>query len=253
MSSIHFIADTHLGADTPALNMLLMQNMAEWLGKIDALYILGNFFEVWLGDDIRHHVAEELVATLQAFSTRTPVYVQHGSRDFLLGANFAQRAGVTLLPEVASVQAYGQNIVLLHGDALYPHSPEQADFRALSRTPAWQERVANTPVPERKQTLAQHIWQHAHQPDATQPIAAARLEALLEAHARPLQTQPCIVHAHNPVAFTGRFEHTWQGQSLQRWALPAWQENQGGYLQLTDQGQWLWQPLSVKIATPYHT
>ena len=63
MSGIHFIADTHLSADTPALNMLLMQNMAEWMGKIDALYILGNFFEVWLGDDIRHHVAEELVAT----------------------------------------------------------------------------------------------------------------------------------------------------------------------------------------------
>ena len=52
MSGIHFIADTHLSANTPTLNMLLMQNMAEWLGKIDALYILGNFFEVWLGDDI---------------------------------------------------------------------------------------------------------------------------------------------------------------------------------------------------------
>ena len=141
MSGIHFIADTHLSADTPALNMLLMQNMAEWMGKIDALYILGNFFEVWLGDDIRHHVAEDLVATLQAFATRTPVYLQHGSRDFLLGADFAQRAGVTFLPEVASLQAYGQNIVLLHGDALYPHNQEQADFRTLSRTPAWQERV----------------------------------------------------------------------------------------------------------------
>ena len=179
MSGIHFIADTHLSADTPALNMLLMQNMAEWMGKIDALYILGNFFEVWLGDDIRHHVAEELVATLQAFATRTPVYMQHGSRDFLLGADFAQRAGVTFLPEVARLQAYGQNIVLLHGDALYPHSQEQADFRTLSRTPAWQERVAHTPVPERKQTLVQHIIQYAHQPDATQPIAEARLEALL--------------------------------------------------------------------------
>ena len=105
MSGIHFIADTHLGADTPALNMLLMQNLAEWLGKIDALYILGNFFEVWLGDDIRHHVSEELVATLQAFSSHTPVYLQQGSRDFLLGSDFAQRTGVTLLPGVAILQA----------------------------------------------------------------------------------------------------------------------------------------------------
>ena len=253
MSSIHFIADTHLSAETPALNMLLMQNMAEWMGKIEALYILGNFFEVWLGDDIRHHVAEELVATLQAFATRTPVYMQHGSRDFLLGADFAQRAGVTFLPEVTRLQAYGQNIVLLHGDALYPHSQEQENFRTLSRTPAWQERVAHTPVPERKQTLAQHIIQHAHQPDATQPIAEARLEALLDTHAKPSSTPLMLIHAHNPEGLTGRFEHTWQGQTLERWALPAWQPHQGGYLQLTDQGQCVWQPLGVKISATYHT
>ena len=253
MSSIHFIADTHLSAETPALNMLLMQNMAEWMGKIEALYILGNFFEVWLGDDIRHHVTEELVATLQAFSTRTPVYMQHGSRDFLLGADFAQRAGVTFLPDVATLQACGQNIVLLHGDALYPHSQAQADFRTLSRTTDWQAHIANTPVPERKQTLAQHIIQHAHQPDAMQTVADARLEAVLAAHTQPSPAPLVMIHAHNPTGFTGRFEHTWQGTTLHRWAMPAWQPQQGGYLQLTDQGQCVWQPLSVKMASAYHT
>ena len=105
MSGIHFIADTHLSADTPALNMLLMQNMAEWQGKIDALYILGNFFEVWLGDDILLHVSEEFFSTLHALTSRTPVYLQHGSRDFLLGADFAQRAGVTQLPAAAALPA----------------------------------------------------------------------------------------------------------------------------------------------------
>ena len=253
MSSIHFIADTHLSAETPALNMLLMQNMAEWMGKIEALYILGNFFELWLGDDIRHHVTEELVATLQAFSTRTPVYMQHGSRDFLLGADFAQRAGVTFLPDVATLQACGQNIVLLHGDALYPHSQAQADFRTLSRTTDWQAHIANTPVPERKQTLAQHIIQHAHQPDAMQTVADARLEAVLAAHTQPSPAPLVMIHAHNPTGFTGRFEHTWQGTTLHRWAMPAWQPQQGGYLQLTDQGQCVWQPLSVKISATYHT
>ena len=252
MSGIHFIADTHLSADTPALNMLLMQNMAEWLGKIDALYILGNFLEVWLGDDIRHHVSEELVATLQAFSTHTPVYMQHGSRDFLLGADFAQRAGVTLLPAVASLQAYGQNIVLLHGDALYPHSPEQADFRILSRTAPWQERIANTPVPERKQTLAQQIIQHAHQPSAATPINESLLMEVLASNASALQSQPTLVHAHNHCAFTGRFEHVWQGKTLQRWAMPAWQAEQGGYLQLSDQGEWSWHDWPVTRTNAAH-
>ena len=240
MSGIHFIADTHLGADTPALNMLLMQNLAKWLGKIDALYILGNFFEVWLGDDIRHHVSEELVATLQAFSSHTPVYLQQGSRDFLLGADFAQRAGVTLLPAVAPLQAYGQSVLLLHGDALYPHSADESDFRTLSRTTAWQTHISQTPVPERKQTLGQHILQHAHQPNATTPINESLLMEVLVSYASALQSNPTIVHAHNPDAFAGRFEHLWQGKTLQRWAMPAWKAAQGGYLQLSDQGQWSW-------------
>ena len=248
MSGIHFIADTHLGADTPALNMLLMQNLAEWLGKIDALYILGNFFEVWLGDDIRHHVSEELVATLQAFSNHTPVYLQQGSRDFLLGADFAQRAGVTLLPAVATLQAYGQSMLLLHGDALYPHSADESDFRTLSRTTAWQAHISQTPVSERKQTLGQHILQHAHQPNAATPINESLLMEVLVSYASALQSKPTIVHAHNPDAFTGRFEHLWQGKTLQRWAMPAWKAAQGGYLQLSDQGQWSWHDWYVTAA-----
>ena len=248
MSGIHFIADTHLGADTPALNMLLMQNLAEWLGKIDALYILGNFFEVWLGDDIRHHVSEELVATLQAFSSHTPVYLQQGSRDFLLGADFAQRAGVTLLPAVATLQAYGQSMLLLHGDALYPHSADESDFRTLSRTTAWQAHISQTPVSERKQTLGQHILQHAHQPNAATPINESLLMEVLVSYASALQSKPTIVHAHNPDAFTGRFEHLWQGKTLQRWAMPAWKAAQGGYLQLSDQGQWSWHDWYVTAA-----
>ena len=248
MSGIHFIADTHLSANTPTLNMLLMQNMAEWLGKIDALYILGNFFEVWLGDDIRHHVSEELVATLQAFSSHTPVYLQQGSRDFLLGEDFAQRAGVTLLPEVATLQAYGQSVLLLHGDALYPHSADESDFRTLSRTTAWQAHISQTPVPERKQTLGQHILQHAHQPNATTPINESLLMEVLVSNTSALQSKPTIVHAHNPDAFTGRFEHLWQGKTLQRWAMPAWKAEQGGYLQLSDQGQWSWHDWYVTAA-----
>ena len=252
MSGIHFIADTHLSADTPALNMLLMQNMAEWLGKIDALYILGNFFEVWLGDDILHHVSEELVATLQAFSSRTPVYLQHGSRDFLLGADCAQRAGVTLLPAVATLQAYGQNVLLLHGDELYPHSADESNFRGLSRTAAWQTHISQTPVPERKQTLGQHILQHTHQPSAATPISVSLLMEVLASNASALQSKPTIVHAHNHYAFTGRFEHVWQGKTLQRWAMPAWQAERGGYLQLSDQGEWSWHDWPVsRTATAF--
>ena len=247
MSGIHILADTHLSADTPALNILLMQHLSEWMGKLDALYVLGNFFDVWLGDDIRHHVSEELTATLKAFSQHTAVYMQHGSHDFLLGADFAARAGVTLLPEIATVAVYGQQLVLLHGDVLYPHSEAEQAFRQLSRSATWQAQQYQTPVPERKQHLAQHIWQHAHQPHEQQAIDEPRLLALLDQHGSSHGLPITVVHGHNPQAFTGRFEQVWRGQSIQRFALPRWQGHQGGYWHFTDQGQGQWQALGVKI------
>ena len=251
MSGIHVLADTHLSADTPALNILLMQHLSEWMGKLDALYVLGNFFDVWLGDDIRHHVNEELTATLQAFSQHTPIYMQHGSHDFLLGEDFAARAGVTLLPEIATVTAYNQQLILLHGDVLYPHSEAEHAFRQRSRSAAWQAQQYQTPVPERKQTLAQQIWQQAHQPQAQQAIDESRLLALLDQHGSShlyIRELPItVVHGHNPPAFTGRFEHVWQGMQVQRIALPRWQGFDGGYWHFTDQGQGQWQDLGVKI------
>ena len=139
-------------------------------------------------------------------------------------------------------------MLLLHGDALYPHSADESNFRTLSRTTAWQAHISQTPVPERKQTLGQHILQRAHQPNAATPINESLLMEVLASNASALQFKPTLVHAHNHDAFTGRFEHFWQGKTLQRWAMPAWQAERGGYLQLSDQGQWSWHDWYVTAA-----
>ena len=148
--SIHFIADLHLGEHTPARNMLLMKTLVQWVGNIEALYVLGGFFAAWLGDDDRHHVNEELSATLKAFAATTPIYMQHGSGDFLLGQAFAERTGVVLLPEVAVLQAHGQTALLLHGDSLHTDNTAYVALRQQNRSPEWQTSFLNQSVPERR-------------------------------------------------------------------------------------------------------
>ena len=155
MNQTHFIADLHLCEDTPKLNMLFLKYLADWVGRLDALYILGDLFDAWVGDDDHHHATEEIIAALRAFAQQTPVFVQHGNRDFLLGAEFARRAGVTLLDEVHSLHVYDRSFVLVHGDSLCTDDTVYQQFRSQSRHPAWQAAILAKPLAERRLLAAQ--------------------------------------------------------------------------------------------------
>lgn len=93
-----FIADLHLSDSTPELNRLFIQALDDWQGRVDALYILGDLFEAWLGDDAADGAALAAAARLKAFSAETPVYFICGNRDFLVGRRYAERAGFTICP-----------------------------------------------------------------------------------------------------------------------------------------------------------
>ena len=103
-----FISDLHLSADVPQLNALFFQSLQDWRGKIDALYILGDFFDVWVGDDDDGPFIQSINAALADFAQATPVFVQHGNRDFLLGEKFAAESGIRLLPEQFVAELYGK-------------------------------------------------------------------------------------------------------------------------------------------------
>jgi len=97
--SLHFISDLHLSEDTPALCQLFNTSLQRWQGQIDGLYILGDLFEYWVGDDDDSPFLQQILEAMHSFSQHTPLYVMRGNRDFLLGTGFATRSGAQLLDD----------------------------------------------------------------------------------------------------------------------------------------------------------
>ena len=135
--AVDFISDIHLAENMPA-------TAAAWEAFLagttaDALFLLGDVFEVWVGDDARERPFEaRCVAALARAVRRMPVYVQHGNRDFLLGAGFAHAAGVQLLADPCTVSAFGRRVLVTHGDELCVEDVPYQLFRQQVRDPAYQ-------------------------------------------------------------------------------------------------------------------
>ena len=151
---VDFISDLHLQASEPATLQAWEHYMAHT--QADAVFILGDLFEVWVGDDaLTAHDAEaafekRCTAVLQRAAQRCAVFVLHGNRDFLLGPSFAQACGLTLLDD-PTVLAWGpQRWLLSHGDALCLDDTDYLQFRAQVRSPAWQASFLARPLTERR-------------------------------------------------------------------------------------------------------
>src|SRR3990167_6838922 len=114
-----FISDLHLQEETPATTQAFFHFMEKQAATADALYILGDFFEAWIGDDDDTSFHSQLIDSIKKLvDQRVPVYFMHGNRDFLIGQRFAEKSGVTLLPDPTVIELYGQSILLTHGDVL---------------------------------------------------------------------------------------------------------------------------------------
>ncbi|MGI2066703.1 UDP-2,3-diacylglucosamine diphosphatase [Shewanella sp. MF08487] len=128
-----FIGDLHLSADRLDITQAFTHFLDTQLDNADALYILGDLFEVWVGDDIALPFALELAKKLKQVSQKLPVYFIHGNRDFMLGKQFARAAGMQILPEVTCLNLYGVETVILHGDSLCTLDKAYQRFRTLRR------------------------------------------------------------------------------------------------------------------------
>ena len=151
-----FISDLHLDPERPAITELFGRFVDEEARGADALYILGDLFEAWVGDDDPSDAGAFVAAKLHALSEAgVPVYVVRGNRDFLLGADYARRAGVTLLPDPAVVVLYGTPTLVLHGDLLCTDDTAYQHFRAQTRDPRWQAQFLSQPLAARLAFAAQ--------------------------------------------------------------------------------------------------
>ena len=131
-----FIADLHLCAEEPAITAGFLRFLAGEARKADALYILGDLFEAWIGDDDPNPLHRQMAAAIKAVSdSGVPCYFIHGNRDFLLGKRFARESGMTLLPEEKVLELYGRRVLIMHGDTLCTDDAGYQAFRAKVHKP----------------------------------------------------------------------------------------------------------------------
>src|SRR5579872_7049788 len=151
MSHTLFISDLHLAPDTTEANAALLFFLRSTAAGADALYVLGDLFEYWIGDEgLAQPFVQEIVREFRALAERgVALFFMHGNRDFLLGERFAAQSGVKLLPDPTLVDLYGTRTLLMHGDTLCSDDLEYQKFRAVVRNRDWQRAFLAKPLDER--------------------------------------------------------------------------------------------------------
>lgn len=145
-----FISDLHLEAGQPAIGEQFVSFLANDGRQAEALYILGDLFDAWLGDDDPNPYYGEMKSAMRDLAdTGVPTFFMHGNRDFMIGKQFAAETGVTILSDPVVVTLYGQNVVLSHGDALCTDDVHYQKIRAMTRDPDWQSMMRAKPLQER--------------------------------------------------------------------------------------------------------
>lgn len=145
-----FVSDLHLDASAPAMAALFGQFLSGAARDADALYILGDLFEVWIGDDDADPFRNAVCGKLrQLTAAGVPCFVMHGNRDFLLGSGFEQRTGCRLIDDPTLIDLYGRRVLLSHGDALCTQDRPYQQLRANVRRPRWQQRFLRLPLSTR--------------------------------------------------------------------------------------------------------
>lgn len=158
----YVIADLHLAANRPDITACFISFLRNDAPKAEKLYILGDLFEYWIGDDDDSDFIQTIASAISALSTQNcHVFFIHGNRDFLLGNRFAKQCKMTLLPEVKIIDLYGRKTVIMHGDTLCTGDVDYQKFRKKSRSWWWQTLIKSLPLFIRKKIAHNYRLQSA--------------------------------------------------------------------------------------------
>jgi UDP-2,3-diacylglucosamine hydrolase len=237
-----FISDLHLDAGAPAAVEAFIDFARGSARGADALYILGDLFEVWIGDDDADPTRERVCAALRELTAAgVAVLVMQGNRDFLYGERFEARTGCTLLPDPVVAELHGERVLLTHGDLLCTGDIAYQELRTTVRDPRFRERVLALPL-EARQWIADtaRSGSKAH----TRTAAANIMDvtpAAVEAAFRASRCRRMIHgHTHRPATHT----HAVEGARAERWVLAAW-DAEGSALEVSESG---WRVLPAAAA-----
>ncbi|MBY0440063.1 MAG: UDP-2,3-diacylglucosamine diphosphatase [Burkholderiales bacterium] len=228
------ISDLHLSAARPAATAAFLALLAGPARDAAALYILGDLFDYWIGDeDIDDPAVRPIVDALAAVSNGgTAVSFMHGNRDFLVGERFAAATGIRLLPDPLLLQLDGVPTLLMHGDTLCLEDAAYNRFRAAVRDPAWQQAFLARPVAARREEAQRlrAISEHEKKSKPAEIMDVTPSEVLRTLRAFDY---PRLVHGHTHRP--GRHLHPVDGRPCERWVLPDWQQVAAGLR--ADQGR----------------
>ncbi|MDR3388400.1 MAG: UDP-2,3-diacylglucosamine diphosphatase [Rudaea sp.] len=223
-----FISDLHLDESRPHIVDLFTRFLADDARKADALYILGDLLESWVGDDDDSALARNVAAALRAVRDNgVPVYFMHGNRDFLLGADYAARAGMELLRDPTIVDL-DQPTLLMHGDTLCTDDVDYQKFRTLVRDAGWQRQFLAKPLADRRAFAAQARGESRRHTSAASMEIMDVNTAAVESAMRQYGVRR-LVHGHTHRPATHRLNL--DGEVAERIVLGDWYE-QSSVLQI---------------------
>jgi len=225
-----FISDLHLTEERPAANERFIGFIEDKARTADALYILGDFFEYWIGDDDLEAPFNAVMAGLLRGLTRdgVPVYLMHGNRDFLLGERFCEATGAQLLSDPTVHDVQGVKTLLVHGDTLCTDDLDYQNWRRTARSQEWQrEFLAKSRAERRSMILGLREKSKAVIQAKPAEIMDVNEGAVADALRRHGVSRLVHGHTHRP----GRHELTVDARRTERWVLPDWY-GRGGYLEI---------------------
>ena len=225
-----FASDLHLSEDRPEANERLIAFLEGKARTADALYLLGDLFEYWIGDD---DLAEPFNAVIAGFFrdlTRRGVRlcVMHGNRDFLIGERFCSETGAQLLADPTLEEINGVKTLLMHGDTLCTDDVDYQSWRATARSGAWQQQFLAQPLAERRSAILA-LREKSKAVIQAKPAAIMDVngDAVREALRRHGVSRLVHGHTHRP----GRHAVQVDARPCERWVLPDWY-GRGGYLEI---------------------
>lgn len=235
MSDKHtlFIADLHLAADRPDITGAFLRFLQQQAVKADALYILGDLFEVWIGDDNTEPLLDTVATALATLSTQVPVYFIHGNRDFILRQAYASRAGMQLLPQQQVIDLYGTPTLIMHGDSLCTLDIAYQKFRKWWNQPWWQWLLLKAPLSYRQSLAAKARRKSAaHKARYKQQQQPQIMDVTPDEVPRVMAEAGVLklIHGHTHRPAVHQLEVN--GNAAQRYVLGDWY-SQSSYLQVS--------------------
>lgn len=233
MARTLFISDLHLAEERPATTTRFARFLAEVVPGADRLYILGDLFEYWVGDDgLALDFPARIAAMLRPAALAAPVFFMHGNRDFMVASRFCSETGIRLIPDPTVIDLHGERALLMHGDTLCTGDTAYLAFRTQVRNPAWQAAALARPLDER---IAIARGMRSRSEGAKEGKGEAIMDVAPQAVESAFTASGCALLIHGHTHRPARHDHQAGGRACVRWVLPDWYDA-GGYLEATGSG-----------------